>query len=352
MPPPTINLPSFIAAIAAHDQRRHAVLPGFVHRRARSSVGQACPLCKHPYDLAKPLGFNAPVLATIVHPALGGPLTADNTFTCCRRCQQQRASSDLLTSVPPQDGLLTRRAAILLSSDNHLLPLSVATRSADFIKALAKRHEWPRSRVFAAQGEDGLCFLGVSPRFGDGPSKGLARLLARQAGHSVHDATHLTVFRLDDNAFRGLVWKLIDANNLVIALACRSTLRDFRDCWWPTSTSPSALRLRQVGVTVPDPVSSQRIPVTKADPLRPRRQDRQPLEAELRLARHKATALQQAINDQHKGHWLDGQEGDGETDTALLRELDATSRQVDELRTRLLRCVGNPVNFVHSNLHP
>ena len=40
---------------------------------------------------------------------------------CCRNCQQQRA-------------------AVLLASRNHLLPLSPSARPADFLRALARRH--------------------------------------------------------------------------------------------------------------------------------------------------------------------------------------------------------------------
>lgn len=316
--------------MTAHDKVHPVALPGYARRRARADIGRACPLCAQPYELSQPRGFSFPVVATLIHPALGGPLSADNVFTCCRRCQQQRGSSDLLATHELSGTLRAQRGTVLLSSRNHLLPLSITTRPADFIKALGQRHALPRFRVFAAQGEDGACFLGVPARFGDGQSRGLARLLAKQAGSVGHQAERRTVYRLDDDAFRLLVWKLIDANALVIALAHGEQPRDFQDCWWATSASPAALRLRQVGATVPNPVSSTRIPGSRMC-----RQDQQSLEAELQLVSRKADALRQTVNDQHKGSWLDGQEGDADADAELLRQLDASNRQVDELRSRL-----------------
>jgi hypothetical protein len=225
--------------------------------------------------------------------------------------------------------LAARRRAVLLSSRNHLLPLSITTRPADFIKALTRRHAMSRFRVFATQGEDDVCFIGIPARIGDGQSKGMTHLLAKRAGSVVHQTERLTVYRLDDDAFRSVVWKLIDANALVVALARREQPRDFQDCWWATSASSAALRLRQVGTTVPLPASSARIPQRSS---RTRRQDRQRVEADLHLASANADALRQAINDRHKGNWLDGQEGDADTDAALLRQLDAIEKRIDELR--------------------
>lgn len=316
--------------MAVHDQVHPVALPGYARRRARADIGRACPLCAQPYDFSQPRGFSFAVLATLIHPALGGPRIADNAFICCRRCQQQRGSSDLLATHALSGTLRAQRGVALRFSRNHLLPLSITTRPADFIKALTQRHAMPRFRVFAAQGEDGVCFLGVPARFGDGQSRGLARLLATQAGSVVHQAERRTVHRLDDDAFRLLAWKLIEANALVVALAHREQPRDFQDYWWATSASPTALRLRQVGATVPDPVPSIRIPASRIC-----RQDHQRMEAELRLASRKATALQQAVNDQHKGNWLDGKEGDADADAALLRQLGETERQVEDLRSRL-----------------
>ena len=45
MPPPAIDLSTFVATIAAHDRLRHVALPGFVRRRLHAHLGQACPLC-------------------------------------------------------------------------------------------------------------------------------------------------------------------------------------------------------------------------------------------------------------------------------------------------------------------
>jgi len=336
MPPPSIELSGFLASIATRDQLRHVALPGFVRRRAMSSMGHTCPLCVQPYDRTHPRRFAYPVAATLVHPALGGPLSMDNAFTCCRRCQQQRSASDLIALGALPDALLAQRAAVLLCSHNHLLPLSTTTRPTDFIRALAQRHTLPRGRLFAAQGEDGLCFLGVPPRFGDGCSKWLARLLARQVGTVVHHANRVTVYQLDDAEFLRVVWKLIDANALIVALACRSQPRDFLDCWWPTSASPSTLRLRHVGFAVPphtphDYRPTKHIRTSRTQYLRERRG----LVAELRDVARTADALRQAVNDQHKAHWLDGEERAADQDDALLGQLNITERQIEHLRNQL-----------------
>lgn len=308
MPPPTIDLSNFVATIAAQDHLRHAGLPGFVRRRLRTHLGQACPLCAAPYDLTHSRAATFPVVATLIHPALGGPATPDNTFLCCRRCQQQRAAADLLSSDTITDDLRAQRAAVLLASHNHLLPLSPHTRSSDFTRALARRHRHTRSRVFAAQSEDGTCLIGVSSRFGDAQSTGLARLLSRLAGGMVHQDRQLTVHQVADAAFRTLVWQLIEANTLVVTLAHRKQARDFLDCWWITSASPTALRLCHVVPALPDAKPEQRRRATRTSA---------GMEAELRDARSKAAALRQAINDQHKAHWLDGLE-DGPQDTQRL----------------------------------
>ncbi len=204
MPPPTIDLSNFVATIAAQDHLRHAGLSGFVRRRLRTHLGQACPLCAAPYDLTHSRAATFPVVATLIHPALGGPATPDNTFLCCRRCQQQRAAADLLSLDAITDDLRAQRAAVLLASHNHLLPLSRHTRSSDFTRALARRHLHTRSRVFAAQGEDGPCLIGVSSRFGDTQSTGLSRLLSRLAGGMVHQDRQLTVHQVEDAAFRAV----------------------------------------------------------------------------------------------------------------------------------------------------
>lgn len=327
MPPPTIDLSNFVATIAAQDHLRHAGLSGFVRRRLRTHLGQACPLCAAPYDLTHSRAATFPVVATLIHPALGGPATPDNTFLCCRRCQQQRAAADLLSLDAITDDLRAQRAAVLLASHNHLLPLSRHTRSSDFTRALARRHLHTRSRVFAAQGEDGPCLIGVSSRFGDTQSTGLSRLLSRLAGGMVHQDRQLTVHQVEDAAFRTLAWQLIEANTLVVALAHRMQPRDFLDCWWITSASPAALRLRQVGLTVPNP--DQLKSAAPTDALAPcsRR-----TAAELRDVRRKTDALRQAINDQHNACWLDGVERDTRDELQLLASLAEAEHRANELQ--------------------
>lgn len=331
MPPPAIDLSEFITAIAAHDRLRHVALPGFVRRRLHSHLGQACPLCAQPYDLGQPRGLAFPVVAMLIHPALGGSASPDNAFTSCRRCQQQRAAVDLLSLDVLPNALRAQRATALLASHNHLLPLSPTTRPADFLRALARRHQWPRSRVFAAQREDGHGVIGVSSRFGDAQSTGLARLLSRRAGDIVHQDHRLTVHQVEDAAFRTLVWELIDANTLVVALDHPAPPRDFLDCWWITSASPSALRLRQVGIIVPDParpqsaITSHRITAGA----------RERLHAELRVAHRQANTLRQAINDQHKTHWLDGLERDTRDEQHLLDRLLTAETRAAELHRQL-----------------
>ena len=331
MSQPAIDLSAFVTTIAAHDRLRHVALPGFVRRRLHAHLGQACPLCAQAYDLGKPRGPGFPVVATLIHPALGGPTSQDNAFTCCRRCQQKRAAVDLLAlDMLPPDALRAQRAAILLASHNHLLPLSPTTRSTDFLRALARRHQWSRSRVFAAQDEDGQAFIGVTSRFGDAQSKGLVRLLSRRAGGIAHHDSRLTVHRVEDAAFRSLVWDFIDANTLVVAMAHRSQPRDFLDCWWITSASPAALRLRQVGIDVPDPTLQRSAP----EPRRHAPRVRARLEAELREARDKAAALRQAVNNQHKSHWLDDIE-DVSGDYDLLAQLEDADICCADLRRQL-----------------
>ena len=332
MPPPAIDLSTFVASISAHDSLRHVALPGFIRRRLLAQRGQACPLCAQAYDLDQPHGAEFPVVATLIHPALGGPSSQGNAFTCCRCCQQQRAAVDLLAKDLLPAALHAQRAAVLLASDNHLLPISPTTRPADFLRALARRHQWPRSRVFAAQGEDGQGVIGVSSRFGDAQSKGLARLLSRRVGGIVHKSSRLTIHQLEDDAFRSLVWDLIDVNTLVVALAHRAQPRDFLDCWWFTSASPTALRLRQVGIDIPAPAVQHAAPESRRRTSRAHAR----LEAELRETNGKAIALRQAVNDQHKAHWLDGMENSAGL-ASLLQDLEAAENRYVELRWQLRR---------------
>ena len=331
MPPSAIDVPAFIAAIAAYDRLRHVALPGFVRRRLHAHLGQVCPLCAQPYDLSQPRGPAFPVVATLLHPALGGPASPDNAFTCCRSCQQQRAAVDLLALGVLPDPLRAQRAAVLLASHNHLLPLSPTTRPADFLRALARRHQWPRSRVFAAQHADGHGVIGVSSRFGEAQSTGLARLMSRRAGDIVHQDHRLTVHQVEDEAFRTLVWDLIGVNTLVVALDHPAQPRDFLDCWWITSASPSALRLRQVGIDVPAHAMPPSAPEQRCQATRIRAR----LETELRDARSKAAALRQAVNDQHKAHWLDGMDGTADAHDVLLRQLEIAEETIASLRSRL-----------------
>ena len=331
MPPPAIDLSKFVATIATHDCLRHVALPGFVRRHLHAHLGQACPLCAQSYGLGQPRSAAFPVVATFIHPALGGPASQDNAFMCCRSCQQQRAAVDLLALGVLPDPLRAQRAAVLLASHNHLLPLSPTTRPADFLRALARRHQWPRSRVFAAQREDGHGVIGVSSRFGDAQSTGLARLLSRRAGDIVHQDHRLTVHHVEDAAFRTLVWDLIDANTLVVELAHPAQPRDFLDCWWITSASPAALRLRQFGIVVPAPAVQR----ASREPRRRATRTCARLEANLQEARGKAAILRQAINDQHKAHWLDGMDGTSDAHDVLLWQLAIVEESIASLRFRL-----------------
>ena len=331
MPPPAIDLSTFVATIAAHDHLRHVSLPGFVRRRLHARLGKACPLCAQPYDLDHPRGAAFPVVATLLHPALGGPASPDNAFTCCRSCQQQRAAVDLLALRVLPDPLRAQRAAVLLASHNHLVPLLPTTHPAHFLRALARRHQWPRSRVFAAQSEDGHGVIGVSSRFGDAQSTGLARLLSLRVGDIVHQDHRLTVHHVEDAAFRTLVWDLIGANTLVVALDHPAQPRDFLDCWWITSASPSALRLRQVGITVP---ASDR-PRLAATSRQPTPATYRHLTTEAREARRQADTLRQAINDLYKARWLDGLEPDATHELHLLARLANAEHRARKLRLRL-----------------
>lgn len=256
----TMTLDDFLAAIAPLDTQYHLSTPTYARRKVLATAGDTCPLCLNPYDRTNPRGFTHPVIATLVHTFLGGPLTVDNLFVCCRRCQQVRASSDLLTLDHLPDHLATQRLAALQLSTNHLLPLPPSTTLPAFRSALAARHAFPRSRVYAAQTDDGQCFIGVTARYGDGQSKGLARLLAQLSGVPLQRDKRATVFLLTDDKFRQVVWQLIDANALVVGVGRRSDLRDFQDYWWLTSASAGELRLRKVaGLQVPTGVSTREV---------------------------------------------------------------------------------------------
>lgn len=256
----TMTLDDFLAAIAPLDTQYHLSTPTYARRKVLTSAGDTCPLCLKPYNRTNPRGFDHPVIATLVHTFLGGPLTVDNLFVCCRRCQQVRASADLLTLDQLPDHLASQRLAALQLSTNHLLPLPPSTTLPAFRSALASRHAFPRSRVYAAQTDDGQCFIGVTARYGDGQSKGLARLLAQLSGVPLQRDKRATVFLLTDDKFRQVVWQLIDANALVVGVGRRSDLRDFQDYWWLTSASAGELRLRKVaGLQVPTGVSTREV---------------------------------------------------------------------------------------------
>lgn len=248
----SISLSDFIDAVAQHNTRRLASPPSYARRSLLAHPGSFCALCDKPFDMSQPRGFDYPVLATCVHPSLGGPLIVDNFFVCCRRCQQSRRSTDLLVYPNLPDHLAAQRSAALLLSDNHLVDCPRSAQLSDIRSALAARHALPRSRVYAAQADDGTCFVGVATRYGDGQSKGLAHFLSKLAGCLVHQDKQLQVYQLPDDAFRRTVWDLIEANALVVGVARRHDLRDMRDYWWLTSASVGQLKARRVGrVQVP-----------------------------------------------------------------------------------------------------
>lgn len=248
----SMSLAQFQSAIAPLDVRRRLCPPKYARRKRLAHAGSRCPLCSIAYDPTTSNGPNFPSLASLVHTSLGGPLTVDNLFVCCRRCQQVRASTDLLTVPNLPADLAAQRHAVLLLAQNHLAPLPPSTTLAAYRSTLAQRHALPRSRVYAAQADDGSCYVGVSSRYGDTQSKGLARLLAQVAGTPLDKSPRLTVYRLEDDAFRRVVWQLIEANAWVVGVGRRSGLRDFQDYWWLTSASVGELRLRKVaGVQVP-----------------------------------------------------------------------------------------------------
>lgn len=256
----TMTLDDFLAAVAPLDVRRPLTPPTYSRRKLLANAVDTCPLCQSTYDRSVSNGPLFPSLATFVHTSLGGPLTVDNLFVCCRRCQQVRASADLLTLDQLPDHLASQRLAALQLSANHLLTLPPSTTLPAFRSALAARHAFPRSRVYAAQTDDGQCFIGVTARYGDGQSKGLARLLAQLSGVPLQRNKHATVFLLTDDKFRQVVWQLIDANALVVGVGRRSDLRDFQDYWWLTSSSAGELRLRKVaGLQVPTGVSTRQV---------------------------------------------------------------------------------------------
>lgn len=252
-PPPqhSISVELFRTAIAALDVRRALSVPAYARRRVLASAPANCPLCCVPFDLTRPAAPAAPKVASLLHPSLGGPLVPENLFVCCRSCQQRRASGDLLEELPLPDALASQRLAALLLSSNHLVSTSPSASLSDVKQALAKRHAFPRSRVYAAQTEHD-CLLGVSSRYGGREAKGIAHLLGKQAGRRVSHSRYLAVYRLDDADFCRVIWQLIEANAMVVGVARRLDARDYRDHWWVASASLSELRAHRVaGVDVP-----------------------------------------------------------------------------------------------------
>ncbi|MFD1040753.1 hypothetical protein ACFQ2N_00120 [Pseudoxanthomonas kaohsiungensis] len=281
---PTLTLADFQNAIDSLDVPHSATLPLYARRRVLEAAGEHCPLCRQPYIRDVPRSFSAPVIATCVHPFLGGPLTIENAFVCCRRCQQSRASSDLLTVAELPECLREQRARTLLLSHNHLVPLPSSVSLPAYREALRARHAMPRSRVYAAQADDGICMLGVSSRYGDRLSKGLANLLAGMAGKPLAREKRRVVYLLTDDNFRRVVWQMIDANARVVGVGRRTELRDFLDHWWLTSASVSELRRGKAGGASAPP------PVLKARPVKPSTERMRRLAARRKAAQERAEA--------------------------------------------------------------
>ncbi|MGJ4727737.1 hypothetical protein [Luteimonas sp. SDU101] len=335
----SISLPDFIDAVAQHNTRRLASPPSYARRSLLVHPGSFCALCDKPFDMSRPRGFNYPVLATCVHPSLGGPVIVDNFFVCCRRCQQSRASTDLLVYPNLPDHLAAQRCAALLLSDNHLVDCPRSAQLSDVRSALSARHALPRSRVYAAQSDDGTAYVGVSARYGDGQSKGLAHFLARLAGCLVHQDKQLQVYQLPDDAFRRTVWDLIEANALVVGVARRHDLRDMRDYWWLTSASAGQLKARRVGrVQVPfdEPRKEVGARALRARRLAARRrQERELDQAQARLALLEAQSdrlLAARSNDMA----FPTDPGEG---LELLRQYALAQELVGQLKTELAQAV-------------
>ena len=216
---PTLTQSQFQQAIATSDAPSRLTAPLYARRKILATASDHCPLCRSPFDHTFSRTFLAPVVATCVHPHLGGPLTVDNLFVCCRRCQQSRSTIDLLTHPELPAYLAQQRLAVLQLSQNHPVVLPKSATLPAVREALAQRHAMPRSRVYAAQADDGTCLLGVSRRFGDRESKGLANLLARCAGKRLLHNKQLSIYALADTDFRRVVWQLIDANACLVSTA-------------------------------------------------------------------------------------------------------------------------------------
>ena len=256
---PTLTASDFRLAVIALDTPRHLTPPIYAKRKVLNAAGSHCPLCSQAYDVQDRRGFSHPIIATLIHTFLGGQLIRENLFACCRRCQQHRASADLITLAHVPDDLRVQRDAALMLSTNHLLPLPDSTPLPQFRQAMARRHDMPRFRVYAAQSDDGNCFIGITKRYGDGESKGLAHVLAKVPGEAIFQDERLTVYQLSDADFRQAVWSLIDANAWVVAISRRAIPRDFLDYWFVSSASIGELRRRKVsGLVVPSAPEAKR----------------------------------------------------------------------------------------------
>ena len=243
---PSLSVDQFAEKIASLDLHRKLTPPRYASRKILDASPDCCPLCSNPYDDSRPTAARARKIATVLHTFLGGPLVAENLFVCCRSCQQKRASTDLLTLPDLPVHLADQRAIVLQLSANHPVPVSKSATLQDVRQHLASRHAHPRSRVYAAQCDDGTCLLGVSSRYGDRSSKGIAHVLGKMNGVS-EKRDRLTVYRFADDQFRAVVWELIEANTLVVGVGRRSKGRDFQDFWWTTSGSLGELRVHRLG---------------------------------------------------------------------------------------------------------
>lgn len=248
---PTLSVDQFAEQISSLDHVRKLTPPRYATRKLLTNAPHACPLCAQPFETSKTFADRYPVIASVIHPRLGGPLVAENLFVCCRACQRRRSSTDLLTLPDLPVHLADQRAVVLQLSANHPVPVPKSATLQDVRDHLSGRHAHPRSRVYAAQCDDGTCFLGVSSRYGDRSSKGIAHVLGKMNGTS-EKRDRLTVYRINDDQFRTVVWELIEANTLVVGVGRRTTGRDFQDFWWTTSGSPGELRVHRLGgVQVP-----------------------------------------------------------------------------------------------------
>lgn len=248
---PSLTVDQFCAAVASLDFHRKLTMPRYATRKLLNASPECCPLCSQPFDDSRPTAARSRKIATVLHSFLGGPLIAENLFVCCRSCQQKRASTDLLTHPDLPVHLLDQRSVVLQLSANHPVPVPKSATLQDVRDHLSGRHAHPRSRVYAAQCDDGTCFLGVSSRYGDRSSKGIAHVLGKMNGVS-EKRDRLTVYRLADDDFRAVIWELIESNALVVGVGRRTQGRDFADFWWTTSGSCGELRVHRVGgVQVP-----------------------------------------------------------------------------------------------------